>query len=227
MIINKLYEYPVLEQINGNDGKRHYICPNTGAYLPSVTTVLDETADKTFLIEWAKRVGETKAEQIRNEAAGLGTLLHEHMENHIQNIPRPKGSNLVRQMAERMADTIIQRGLPGLQEIWGIESRLYYPGLYAGTTDLVGIYEGVPAIMDYKNTKKMKKRDMLENYFDQTVAYALAHNAMFDTNIRKGVIFMVARDLQYETFILEGSEFDKHEVLFLKRLEKYMEKNSL
>ena len=227
MIIKKIYEYPTLEQINGNDGKRHYVCPKTGSYLPSVTTVLDETADKTFLIEWAKRVGETKAEQIRTEAAGLGTLLHEHMECHIQSIPRPKGTNLVRKMAENMADVIIQRGLPGLQEIWGIESRLYYPGLYAGTTDLVGIYDGCPAIMDYKNTKKMKRRDMLENYFDQTVAYALAHNALFDTNIRKGVIFMVARDLQYETFILEGSEFDKHEVLFLKRLEKYMENNSL
>lgn len=226
MNITKLYEYPILEQINGNDGKRHYICPVTGAYLPSVTTVLDETADKTFLIEWAKRVGEEKAEQIRNEAAGLGTLLHEHMECHIQDIPRPRGSNLVRKMAENMADVIIERGLPDLQEIWGIESRLYYPGLYAGTTDLVGVYNGKEAIMDYKNTKKMKKRDMLGNYFDQTVAYALAHNALFGTNIRKGVIFMVARDLKYETFILEGAEFDKHEVLFLKRLEQYMNKHS-
>ena len=226
-VFKKTYEYPILEQINGNDGKRHYICPITGAYLPSVTTILDETADKVFLKKWIERVGESKAEQIRNEAAGLGTLLHEHMECYIQDIPRPKGTNLVRKMAENMADTIINKGLPDLNEIWGIESRLYFPGLYAGTTDLVGIYGGKEAIMDYKNTKKMKSRSMLDNYFDQTVAYALAHNELFDTNIRKGVIFMVARDLQYETFILEGAEFDKHEVLFLKRLEKYMEKNSL
>lgn len=221
MNINKLYEYPSLERSTSEDGTRFYLDPNTNKPLPSVTTILSHTADKSFLIEWQNRVGLKKAEEIRNEAAGLGTLLHTHMECHIQGIQRPGGNNLVRQLASRMADTIIKEGLPKVDEVWGYEVPLYFPELYAGTTDLVGVHNGKPAIMDYKNTKKMKTKDKIGEYMAQLCAYALAHNENHGTDINSGVIFMVDRSLKYETFVIEGDEFTEHAMKFLNRVGEY------
>jgi hypothetical protein len=224
VFINKLYSYPSLDRTTSEDGTRFYLDPSTQQPLPSVTTILSHTADKTFLVEWQKRVGLKKADEIRDEAARLGTLLHTHMECYIQDIPRPGGNNLVRQMATRMGDTIIREGLSKVDEVWGYEVPLYFPDLYAGTTDLVGVYNGKPAIMDYKNTKKMKRKDMITDYFCQCSAYALAHNLHYDTDIQQIVIFMVARDLEYQTFVVEGDEFRHYSNIWQQRIVDYIAK---
>jgi hypothetical protein len=222
VLINKRYDYPVLDRTTNPDGTRFYVDPNSGKPLASVTTILQATKDMKGLNEWRERVGDKKADAIRDEAAGLGTLLHTHMECHIQEIERPGGSNLVRQMAARMADVIIREGLPKVDEIWGMEVPLYFPGLFAGTTDLLGIYDGKPAIMDYKNTKKMKTKDQIEDYFCQTVAYGMCSNEVHGTEINTGVIFMVDRQLNYQTFVITEEEFDKYKTMFLVRLERYL-----
>lgn len=202
-----LREYPILDRQTADDGVRHYVDPS-GIALPSVTTVLSGTADKEWLKEWREWVGEKKADKIVTEAVNIGSLMHENLECFLEGRERPRGNNLIRQMSRRMADTIIRRALVRVDEVWGVEAPLYFPQLYAGTTDLVGVYEGEPAIMDFKNARKIRKRDQIGDYFCQGVAYALAHNYLFETNIRKVAIFMVTRELHYETFILEGDEFD-------------------
>lgn len=189
--------------------------------VPSVTTILSKTADTTGLDEWREYVGEAKANQIRDEATGLGTLMHEHLENHVLNIERPRGSNLVRQMARNMADRIIEHGLSQVDEIWGIESPLYYPERFAGTTDLVGVFQGKPAIMDYKNSKKMKTKDKIPDYFCQGAAYALAHNILYGTDISTIVIFMASRDLQYQHFVVEGDEFKHYLGEWERRVDQF------
>jgi genome maintenance exonuclease 1 len=106
-----------------------------------------------------------------------------------------------------MAQTIISNGLSKCNEFWGTEISLFYPKIYAGTTDLVGIHDGSEAIMDHKQTNKPKKREWIEDYFIQLAAYAAAHNEVYKTKIRKGVIFMCSADNQYQEFILEGADF--------------------
>lgn len=216
----KLLKYPTLERITRADGVRHYISP-TGEPLASVTTILSETADKTGLREWQERVGEKAANRAREDGTALGTLVHTHLENYLLDEPRPGGNNMIRQMASRMADQIINRGLPKVDEVWGVESMLYFPGLYAGTTDLVGVYDGRPAIMDFKNAKKMRTKDMIADYFCQGSAYAMAHDHLFGTQIETIVIFMVARDLQFKTFVIEGEEFYEYAELFHQRIRQY------
>lgn len=218
--INSQFSYPTLDRQTRDDGVRHYVTP-TGEALPSVTTILSATKDMTGLNQWKKFMGEAKADKIRDEAAALGGLMHEHLECYLEKRDRPRGSNLIRQMAERMANTIIQKGLEGVDEIWGIEAPLFFPGLYAGTTDIVGVYKGKPAIMDFKNARKMRTRDMIQDYAVQTAAYALAHNELFGTNIEHGVIFMCARDLQYQTFIFDVNEMKTATEEWLNRIELY------
>jgi genome maintenance exonuclease 1 len=219
---NPKYNYEKLTRIDGPS--RLYATPD-GSKVPSVTTILSSTADKTGLLEWRKRVGEAEAQRISTESAGLGTLVHKHVENFIEGIERPPGSTPIHVLARSMSDMIINNGLPRVTEVWGMEASLYYPGLYAGTTDLVGLFEDVPAIMDHKTAKKMKKPEWMEDYFIQTTAYALAHNEVYGTDIKKGALFMADREGQYETFVIEGAMFESYSDKWLRRVEQYYKLN--
>ena len=209
------------------DGKRRYATPD-GEKLPSVTTVLEATKSeesKKALQEWRNRVGHQKAQEITTEAAGRGTRMHKWLENYVKTGETGEpGSNPYSRQSHQMAHSIISQGLSNCTEFWGTEVSLYFPEVYAGTTDLVGVHNGDEAIMDHKQTNKLKKREWIEDYFVQTAAYATAHNEVWGTNIRKGVIFMCSADNIYQEFIIEGNEFDKYTSLWFERLEKYYTK---
>ena len=218
MKINRVYDYQDLTRIDGK--KRLYATPG-GGIVPSVTTILDATSDKTHLIAWRQRVGEEKAKQITKEAAGVGTSMHGFLENYTKGEELPNKTNLVHVQGRKMAEVVIQDGLSKVDEVWGSEVHLYYPDLYAGTTDLVGVHNGVPAIMDFKQTNKPKKEEWVDNYKLQGAAYALAHNHVYKTDIRKIVIMMCSRDLQYQEFVVEGEAFDEWSKGWSDRLMQY------
>ena len=222
MITDK-YPYAELKK-QTIDGSRKYVTPD-GHKLPSVTTILSATASeekKQALNNWRKRVGYAKAQEITTEAAGRGTRMHKWLKDYIKtdDIGTP-GSNPYSQQSHVMAQTIIAEGLVNCDEYWGTEVSLYYPEIYAGTTDLVGIHAGDEAIMDHKQTNRPKKREWIDDYFIQMTAYADAHNEVYGTKIRKGVIFMCSKDNEYQEFIVEGKEFDKYHQQWLKKLEQY------
>ena len=219
MKINRVYDYQDLTRIDGK--KRLYATPG-GGKVPSVTTILDATSDKTHLIAWRQRVGEEKAKQITKEAAGVGTSMHGFLENYTKGEELPNKTNLVHVQGRKMAEVVIQDGLSKVDEVWGSEVHLYYPDLYAGTTDLVGVHNGVPAIMDFKQTNKPKKEEWVDNYKLQGAAYALAHNHVYKTDIRKIVIMMCSRDLQYQEFVVEGKAFDEWSKGWSDRLMQYL-----
>jgi len=219
------YNYVPMSRVE-IDGKRRYATPD-GEKLPSVTTILDATKSeesKKALMEWRKRVGVQKAQEITTEAAGRGTRMHKWLEDYIKTgaLNEP-GSNPYSLQSHKMAQSIINQGLSKCSEWWGTEVPLYYPKIYAGTTDLVGIHDNDESIMDHKQTNKPKKREWIEDYFVQLAAYANAHNEVHGTKIRKGVIFMCSAANEYQEFILEGTEFDKYSDIWFKRVEKYYE----
>jgi len=217
------FNYVKISRIDTPEGRR-YATPD-GEKLPSVTTILDATKSeesKKALNEWRKRMGPAKAQQITTEAAGRGTRMHKWIEDYIKTgelgVP---GSNPYSQQSHKMADSIIRQGLVNCNEYWGTEVPLYFPKVYAGTTDLVGVHSNEPAIMDHKQSNKLKKREWIDDYFVQLAAYANAHNEVHGTTIRKGVIFMCTQDNIYQEFIIEGTEFDKYTDMWFKRVEQY------
>ena len=200
--------------------KRVYQTPD-GERLPSVTTILGATKDMTALNEWRDRVGHAKAQQITSEAAGVGTAMHANLERFLIGEQRQPGNNPVHVQANKMADIIIENGLSKMNEVWAMEQSLYCPGLFSGTTDLVGVFEGQPAIADHKQTNKPKKAEWVEDYYLQLAAYATAHNEVYGTNIKRGVIFMCSRDLQYQQFDLLPENFNKYQDMWLGKVEEY------
>ena len=200
-------------------GKRLYENPY-GDPVPSVTTILSKTKDMTHLNAWKKRVGEKKAQEIVTEAANVGTVMHEMLESWSLN-EQYTGKNLLQ--AKMMAETVIKNVESDIGEVWGSEVNLCYPGLYAGTTDLVGIYKGNPCIMDFKQTNKPKKPEWVFDYYLQLVAYAEAHNEIYGTKIREGHVFMCSRDLQYQQFDLWPHEYNEWKNEWYNRVYDYYE----
>ena len=215
------YQYKNCQQVNDPvTRKRVYLTPD-GESLPSVTTILSATKDMTHLNEWKNRVGHAKAQQITTEAAGVGTAMHSNLERFVAGLQRQPGNNPVHIQANQMADQIIINGLNNVNEVWAMEQSLYFPGLFSGTTDLVGVHEGEPAVMDYKQTNKPKKAEWVEDYYLQLTAYIMAHNEVYGTDIRKGVIFMCSRAFEYQQFTLEPKDFNKWQDAWLTKVEEY------
>jgi len=225
MLKNK-FEYPSLRRETQSNGKRQYVGDDS-IPVPSVTTVLSETGDKTALLNWRKRVGDAEANRVSKEAAGLGTKVHNAIEKYIlQEEWDTFGNNHVSVLAKTMTTEMIENGLSKVDELWGVEVGLIAAGLYAGTSDAIGIYEGEDAIIDFKTAKKIKKREWIEDYFMQGCAYALAHNEMMGTEIRKVVILMVDREGKFAEFSIKGDEFDEYCNKWSDRLADYYAKVS-
>lgn len=220
MLITHKYDYKAIARIQTNEGRKYV--GDDKVPVPSVTTILDATADKTHLIAWRKRVGDEAANQISKESAGLGTIVHNRVEKYILGEEWDKfGSNQVQQIAQVIVHNIITQGLSKVSEVWGSEIGLLSPGLYAGTADGIGLYEGVPSVFDYKTAKKIKRKDWITDYFVQCSAYALAHNETYGTDIQQIVIMMGDREGDYKNFIVSGDEFLHYRDIWLQRLEQY------
>ena len=215
------FQYKNCVQVNDPVTRKRVYQTPSGETLPSVTTILSATKDQTHLIEWRKRIGEEKANQITREAAGVGTAMHSNLERYIAGLQRQPGNNPVHVQANAMADVIIENGLCHMNEIWAMEQSLYFPGLYSGTTDLVGVYKGNPAVCDYKQTNKPKKEEWVDDYKIQLTAYIMAHNEVYGTEIQEGHVFMCSRDLQYQQFDLWPDEFKHWQEQWLKKIEEY------
>ena len=233
MIVQK-YNYAPLNR-ETIEGKRHYCLPD-GSKVPSVTTILDKTKpaeQREALANWKKRVGETKAQEITTEAASRGTRMHAYLEHFVlQEDMKELPSNPFAHPSWFMAAEVILQGLqPNVTEFWGTEVPVYYSGLYAGTTDCLGLWKGKPAIMDFKQSNKVKKKEWINDYFIQLAAYAAAHNETHGTTIETGVILMAVQPKlledgsydkpQYLEFTIEGDEFAYWTDEWMKRVELY------
>ena len=222
---NKKYDYPTSTRSLIN-GKRHYDI--TGEKLPSVTTILSSTQSeekRKSLEAWKARMGAQRADRIRDISAMRGTSMHTYLEGYIKD-ERHLDLTALGQEAGRMADVVIRSGLGDLGEVWGTEVTLYYPGLYAGQTDVVGVFDGQPAIIDFKQTNKPKRREWITDYFEQLGAYCMAHNYVYGTKIQSGVILMCSKDFLFQKFEVSGREFVTHQHNFLRKVSQFYGDNA-
>jgi len=204
-------------------GLRHYTVSGEEEKLPSVTTVIGQTQPKEkqeSLDRWRERVGLREAQKITRDAAIRGTAMHKYLEDLIRG-ERSLDLTPLGVEATRMAEIIVERGLNDCSEVYGIEATLYYPGLYAGSVDLVAKYQDKVSIIDFKQTNKPKQREWIGDYFLQMAAYGMAHDAVYGTNIEQGVIMMCSKDGYYQQFVIEGKEFKDAKHKFLRRLDEF------
>ena len=215
------YNYLQGKQITDEEsGNRVY--DFNGSRLPSVTTVLNATKNQQFLKDWKAKVGEEAAERIKNLSSRRGTAMHKFLESLIQGVGyddlTPIGCE-----AKPMATKIIEVGLTPVSEYYGSEVMLHYPGLYAGSTDLVCLHNDLETIVDFKQANRPKKEEWIQDYYLQIAAYAMAHDYVYKSEIKQGVVMVCTPDLYYQEFKVSGADLRSYKHKFLKRLDMYHE----
>lgn len=218
---NKKFIYPK-SQREIVMGRRHYAVSNQK--LPSVTTILSKTQPKEkqeSLAKWRAREGEANAQRIMDQAAARGTAMHTLLEHYLLGEKHVDLTD-VGQQATMMAEKVIEEGIKGhLDEIWGSEVTVWYPDLFAGATDVVGVYDGIQSIVDFKQTNKPKRREWIDDYFLQLAAYAMAHNFTYRTEISQGVVLMCSKDGYFQKFEVNEEEFRQYKYKWLARVSQY------
>jgi len=218
---NDKYNYISGRQITDHEsGTRVYEVNNDR--LPSVTTILGATKNQQFLKDWKAKVGEQEAERIKNVSSARGTSMHKFLESYVTGVGYDDLTELG-QAAKPMAQKVIEVGLAPVEEYYGSEVTLHYPGLYAGSTDLVCLHNGYETIVDFKQSNRPKKKEWIEDYYLQIAAYAMAHDYVYGSTIRQGVIMVCTPDLYYQEFRIQDAELRQWKHKFLKRLDMYHE----
>ena len=219
---NKKYNYPKSTRAILNGG-RHYDVNNEK--LPSVTTILSATMPlekKERLERWRNQLGHKQADMIKREAGIRGTNMHEILEKFLLGKLNLDllGDNTREKL---MADQIIEHGIRDkLNIIWGCESTLYYPDLYAGSADCIAEdYEGKSCIIDFKNASKPRQDHWNDDYYLQLSLYIAAHNEVYKTSIDKGIILLCTKDIFFQRFIIEGERLKEYTNKAFKRVEQY------
>ena len=214
---NNKYEYAIGKQINEDNGRIYDVA---GFRLPSGTSILSRTKDQGFLKQWREKVGDKEADRIMNLSSVRGTAMHKYLESYITEVGYEDLTDTGKQ-AKTMAEKVVELGLAAIDEYYGSEVTMYYPGLYAGQTDLVCIHDGKDAIVDFKQANRPKREEWIDDYKLQIAAYAMAHDYVYNSTIEKGVIMVCTPDLYYQEFIIEGVELRNWKHKFLKRLNMY------
>jgi hypothetical protein len=218
---NEKFKYIAGKQLTDHEtGTRVYEV--VGTKLPSVTTILGATKDQEFLKKWKAKIGEAKAEEIKNLSSRRGTAMHKYLECYIESKGYEDLTDIGVQ-AKPMAQKIIDIGLAPVDEYYGSEVTLYYPGLYAGSTDLVCRHNGIDTIIDFKQANKPKNKDWIEDYYLQIAAYCMAHDYVYGSQIQQGIIMVCTPDLYYQEFKFKDHELRQWKHKFLKRLDMYHE----
>ena len=224
---NNKFNYPKSTRSIEN-GFRKYLLGEDK--LPSVTTILSATKseeEKAALANWKERVGFKEANRIKTEASSRGTSMHSYIEDYLRGRINESFFESNEQY-KNMAKEIIEKGLDNkLDEIYGIEETLYYPEQYAGTADLIGVYQGNDVVIDFKQSNKPKKTDYIQDYFLQLGAYTLAHDVVHGTKMKAGIILLCTKDVLFQEFKIEGAELEMYQNLFLGRVKKFYEMNNI
>ena len=218
--VKNLYTYERLERIDSPHGRTYRRGEEVPVY--SVTNILDKTKNKASLEAWAQRVGAAEAERIKTEAARVGTAMHFVIEKFLEGSALPPAEDWLQLRGYEMGYRLIHDHFNSMDEVWGSEVPLYYPGKYAGTTDLVGVFRGRPAIVDFKQSLKPKRYEWITDYFHQLAAYAMAHDILHGTEINFGVILVAVQDGTTQEFTTAGREFERQKQEWMERVDKFL-----
>lgn len=224
-IVSK-HQYAKLERIDAPTGRTYRPVGHDAPAVPSVTHVLSATKDMEALNAWVERVGQAEADRIKEQAAHVGTQMHHVLECALAREPLHMKADELSLRGYEMAFRLINNHFVNIQEVWGSEVSLYYPGKYAGTTDLVGIYRRNLAIVDFKQSIKPKRRAHIEDYFCQLAAYALAHDKEYGTDIQFGAVLIAVQDGTTQEYTTTGDEFAGYKQAWMRRLNQYYEKKA-
>ena len=168
---------------------RVYVAPDGSRY-PSVTTVLGILSEDSIR-EWRQRVGEEVANQVSHRASNRGTAVHSIIEKYLRNEDTSDNLPHIKQSLANLRPILDK----SIGKIFGLETALYSRHLgMAGRCDCIAEWNGVPSIIDFKTSKRVKKKENIASYFAQASAYAIMFEERTGLAIPNTVIVMDVDD---------------------------------
>jgi genome maintenance exonuclease 1 len=235
-------------------GLRHYQVTENGKVLgtfPSITTVLGQTSDKSGLEKWKKRVGEAEAKRISELSMNRGTIMHRLIELY-KPLPGDKTEKLeaLKELAktdeevnqysgDENGPTWLEEGwkmfmkfymnssqfFDEVEEVLEAETFLWSKVGYAGTVDNISKMAGNKIkVIDYKNSRKPKREEWIQDYFVQGSAYFIAYWER--TGIKPhGVEIWIANEVDAipQKFTLSAKDIKFYFSEFVRRLNQFKE----
>ena len=189
-----------------------YYSLNQNISLPSVTSILRHINGKVNLNSFNPKI---------TNSMEIGDLMHNYLEDYIHGRKNVYVDSKNFSLAKTLANIVIDNIIINFDEIWGSEVSVSYKNQYAGTIDLIGIFNKKLCIMDYKSSYKKKNMEELEDYFLQCAAYTIAHDWQFNTNVDSIMIFQVVRNGDFEKNIINKPELDLYKDKWFDKLEKF------
>lgn len=214
----RVFEQKLLERIDlphedTGDG-RFYVLPETGERFMSVTTKLGRLMPSDWLAEWKSRIGEQRAAHISGVAKSRGTALHTLAERYLLGDPE-WATNIMPATRTLFYGTTGTNGIKGhldksLTTLYGIEVPLYSRRIKAGgRADLLGHWEGEPAVIDFKGSSYPKELSGIEGYFLQTAAYGIMTHELYGIAPKKLVVVIGVEHEDAQVFVQESREWVK------------------
>lgn len=197
---------------------RTYVTPD-GTRYPSITTVLSILSEDSIRA-WRARVGEEEANRVSTKASGRGTLVHSIIESYLKNEDTSEFLPHIRQSLENLRPILDKR----LGKIYGLEVPLYSSHLgLAGRVDCVADFDGVPSIVDFKTSRKVKKKEWISGYFAQMAGYAVMWEertnrpitntvVIMDVDDNEPLVFKEHRDNHINMLINTKKEYDRRKL---------------
>jgi genome maintenance exonuclease 1 len=203
------------------DSGRVYVAPNSKKY-PSITTVLSKTKDISFLIEWRNRIGHAEADKITKKSASRGTKLHSICEQYLLN---ELNDFKIKTMMPDIKDFFLQLRPhidANVGNVYGLEQALYSDHYkIAGRTDCIAEWDGEISIVDYKNSRREKTEDMIQNYFIQCTAYATMFEELTNKPVKRIVVLIACEEGKPQIFVKNKEDYMAS---FEQLLEKFYAK---
>ena len=215
------------------DGVRHYSCD--GHLLPSVTAVLSETEDKSWLVAWRERIGHAEADRISSEASALGTRTHSLVENYLLEqhghkqlslleLPQEGGSPSAQEDQALLG--AFKPFLDEVEEVLLLEGTVWWTDQrgkgFAGSFDALLRWQGRLVVVDWKTTRKQKNRGDWGKAFAQCSAYSQAIQQRYGLEVEGGLVVSVNRgNLRRDVHQVETDELGLYWEAFLNRLDAY------
>lgn len=217
--VHKLFE-PVKLQRKNIEGKRVYVTEGGEKYT-SVTGALGILGKKS-LHEWRRRVGFEKANQIARQAASAGTAVHDIAEKYVLGELDEKSANPIALSTFRTIQPYLDQNV---DEIYGIELQMYSHELQtAGTADLICNYNGKKTLLDFKTSRRRKKKEDILTYFMQAAAYSVMVKELYDVDIEQIVILMAVHGDNNPVVFVEPSE---HYIKMTKKFFQHLNAGEL
>lgn len=204
------YDYKTYHINKVNDMR--YYCVSADINVPSVTSILRKTSDKTTNLFKQK---------FNTDSIEIGNFMHKYLEYYVSKDNDFFDESENYSIAKKLAELVIDNFIDNIDEVWGTEVSVLYKNVYAGTIDLIGMIDGKLCLVDYKSSYRNKSKSEMEEYFLQLAAYATAHDWQYNTKIDSIIVFLAIRNGQYEETSISLEELDSYKLKWLSRLEKF------